>query len=354
METLEKEGAREVLLGWRHPGAHSGTFSDCSLVVATYKRPQEVRKLIEALRQLPDLPAEVVIVDGSPDEATGEALTDPAQLDGLPFDLVYVRSPAGLTRQRNVGIDASRGRYLFFLDDDCLPEPGYFRNLRAVLVEDRALQVGAVSGSFVGEAGQDLGWRWRLRFWLGIVPRGEPGRYYPTGTSIPRGFIPAFTGCRSVEMVPGGASVYRREVLLQHRFSKFFYGYAQGEDLEMSLRIGRTWKLLWSGDARVLHNHVASGRPSSVQKGRMEVRNRYFIWRRHSPQVRWKHRVLFWTDIALILALDLGGYAAHPTKSWYLSHAWGIISGACSCWTATPEYNEPPAAAEYELHLTNR
>ena len=109
----------QCLPGWRMKCSATGALEDCSLIVPTYQRPREVISLLQTIMGLPDAPAEVVVVDGSPGKDAEAALSGWAKPRSLPFDLIYVRSPAGLTRQRNVGIDISSGEYVYFLDDDC-------------------------------------------------------------------------------------------------------------------------------------------------------------------------------------------------------------------------------------------
>src|SRR5262249_58127541 len=112
----------------------------------------------------------------------------------------------------------------------------------------------------------------------------------------------------SVDVVPGGASAYRRRVFEKHRFSEYFQGYAQGEDLEMSRRVAREGRLLWCGDAHVRHLHAGGGRPDWYAKGRMEVRNRFFIWKRHSPDAALSDRLRFWMDTLFSVACDAYGF----------------------------------------------
>jgi GT2 family glycosyltransferase len=350
-------GALVRLDGWRKaagaPGEarREGGLRDCSLVVATYRRPRELSLLLERLLELADPPGEVVVVDGSPDEEAAHSLAAWAAARALPFDLAYVRSPRGLTRQRNVGIDASTGEYVFYLDDDCLPEPGYFTAIRRVFADDAAGRVGAVCGSVINEMNVEPSLRWRVRFLLRLVPRGEPGRYYPTATSVPKGLTVPFTGTRPMDVMPGCSMAFRRTALRQERFSLFFDGYAQGEDMEMSLRIRRRWEIRWCGDAHVVHRHAAGGRPPRYEKGRMEVRNRFFIWQRYSSDAGVADRVRFWSDIAYGIAYDLISYALRPTQTWRLSHLTGCARGVADCLIAPPRYTEPPAASEYELSL---
>ncbi len=338
------------LQGWRTPAGCESNLEDCSLVVPTFRRPAEVCALLDTIGQLPDVPGEVVIVDGSDDEGTERAVASLVCQRDLGFQLIYVRSPPGLTRQRNVGIDASRGSLVFFLDDDCRPMPGYFRSIRDVFEADMERRVGVVCGSLINEMGEPLSVRWRLRFAFGLVPRTvEPARYYPTATSVPRSTVAPFTGTRVVDMVPGGASAYRRELLDSYRFSLFFDGYSQGEDLEMSLRVGREWELRWSGDAHVVHDHAPGGRPQSFTKGKMEVRNRYFIWKRYSPEPLLVHRVRFWGDITYIILWDLASSLKLPLSLHYIAHAAGCLRGAAECLVRPPRYMEPSPRREYDV-----
>ena len=170
------------LPGWRRAAKLEKRLPDCVLLVPTFKRPREMTVLLETLATLPDPPGRVLVVDGSGDDATDDAVAAWSSGKNLPFDLALVRSPAGLTRQRNVGVDASQEEFLYFLDDDCLPEPGYFSAIRRVFEVDRARTVGAVCGSLLNEMGRPLSRRWQLRFRLGLVPGdGDTGEVLPDG-----------------------------------------------------------------------------------------------------------------------------------------------------------------------------
>ncbi len=341
----------QLLRGWKMGAASGVGLPDCTLIVPTFKRPREMIALLECLLQIPDPPGEVVIVDGSPGEDVSRAVQPWADAVELPLNLACVSSQAGLTSQRNVGIDAAGGDYIFFLDDDCLPEPGYFSAIRDVFAKDSRREVGAVRGFLTNGINKPLTRLWRLRYAIGLVPRSEPGRYHSSGTSGTWDMVAPFSGVRPVDVLAGGASAYRREVFEQDRFSEFFYGYAQGEDLEMSLRIGKRWKLLVCGDARVLHNHAESGRPTGIRRGRMAVRNRYFIWRRHSPDAGLADGLRFWADHALSVAYYLAAYVIRPWEPYFLGYATGTVWGAVLCLVMPPRYEEPPARREYAFNL---
>ncbi|MDB6020445.1 MAG: glycosyl transferase family 2, partial [Pedosphaera sp.] len=155
--------ALKRLSGWRRAATLPGALADCALIVPTYRRPKEMVRLLETLAGLPDFPGEVLVVDGSPDLEVEHAILAWADGRSLPFELAWVKSPAGLTRQRNVGLDACNREFIFFLDDDCLPEPGYFRHIRQVFLDDAAGAVGAVRGFLTNGINLPLARLWRLR-----------------------------------------------------------------------------------------------------------------------------------------------------------------------------------------------
>lgn len=344
--------ALQKLSGWRATPTAAVRLPDCSLVVPTWQRPVEIISLLEVLVGLADAPGEVIVVDGSPDNASRELIEAWAVGAALPFALVYIGSPPGLTRQRNVGLDAARGDYIFFLDDDCVPLPGYFQAIRAVFVADVAAAIGAVRGFIVNGASGRVPLLWQLRAALGIVGT-EPGKYYPTGMSWTWNKVTAFTGTRPIDVLAGGAAAYRRAVFARHRFSAFFSGYAAGEDLEMSRRVAQGWQLVVCGDARLCHNHAATGRPGGFALARMVVRNRYFIWQRHSPAATASDRFKFWLDHALVGATALVQFFGRPWQPAALGRALGTVCGSVECLLAPPHYVEPPVQKEYEFRMAD-
>jgi hypothetical protein len=91
------------------------------------------------------------------------------------------------------------------------------------------------------------------------------------------------------------------------RFDEALSGYAQGEDLEFSLRLRALGRIGLLGAARCQHLHEPAGRPDAFRLGRMEICNRYRIWRRAHPKPGWRDRLSFtyaWTLDTLLLMRD--------------------------------------------------
>ena len=349
--------ALQHLTGWLKNASKAGALEDCTVIVPTYKRLREIAGLLRLLATFPGVPREVIIVDGSPSSEVENELLPWAEKSSLPFDLVFIRSPAGLTRQRNVGIDASSREFVFFLDDDSVPQPGYFQAIRQVFVSDTAKEIGAVRGFLEKGQGGSMNWLWRIRFALGIVPRGEPGQYLSCGTTATWDTTATWEGVRPfkdlkpVDVLIGCTMAFRRVVFEKHRFSLFFSGYSQGEDLEMSRRVARDWKLVVCGEARVRHEVAEGGRPDGFRRGRMALRNHYFIWKRHVPRISVLDRARFWLNAVLIIMYSTAGAFVRGFRPKHLSYAAGTFCAAFECLFVPPAYEEPPARREYVFNL---
>ena len=102
-------------------------------------------ELLMRLAELATPPLEVIVVDGSPDRETEVTVMGWAQRNATRFDLIYVKSMPGLTRQKVCWqIDVASREFVFFLDDDCIPSHGYFEAMRGVFLEDTSRKVGGV------------------------------------------------------------------------------------------------------------------------------------------------------------------------------------------------------------------
>ena len=103
----------------------AGALPSISIVIATYDRPRQLAACLEALRGL-DYPRErfevVVVDDGSPTPVLLQSIYGLRQrLERTPN-----RGPGAA---RNAGAGLAEGELLAFIDDDCLPTPGWLRGL---------------------------------------------------------------------------------------------------------------------------------------------------------------------------------------------------------------------------------
>ena len=114
-----------------------------SLIICTYMRPDPLLKLLRSVTEQTLYPDEILIIDGSTDERTKNAIAS----HNFP-SLRYYKVPEnerGLTRQRNYGIERVSDdiEVVCFLDDDTVLKPEYFKNLLDTYMQyPKALGVG--------------------------------------------------------------------------------------------------------------------------------------------------------------------------------------------------------------------
>lgn len=102
-----------------------------SVVVVTYRRPSELRQVLEALARQESPPSFQVIVMDNDFHGTGRPITAPFL--GLHPGWRYELSPSNNTSlARNLGAGFAEGEWLAFLDDDCVPAPWWLATAQNV------------------------------------------------------------------------------------------------------------------------------------------------------------------------------------------------------------------------------
>ncbi len=121
-----------------------------SVIIVTWNRADYVIQCLDKLLEQEPQPDEIVVVDASPDDRTRKAVAD------YP-GVIYILNEAGrgnTPHSRNVGIMASRGDVLIFLDDDAFVHPHWYRELIKVYEEDH--EVGGVGARVLdNQPGED-------------------------------------------------------------------------------------------------------------------------------------------------------------------------------------------------------
>lgn len=284
-------------------------------------RPEPLLRLLQSVQSQTLYPDEILIIDGSNNEATAIVLK------GNPFqNLNYFKvsdADRGLTKQRNFGI-AKVGKeveIVCFLDDDIVLEKDYFEQLlKTYQVFPEAIAVGGFikegnEWEYVGDNytptinefyydgwKQHEGSRFVLRKKLGLDSDCPPGysSLYSHGRSV--GFLPPTGKTYEVEMLMGGVSSFKKRVFDTIQFSTYFEGYGLYEDADFTLRVSKLGKMYLNTAAQLNHYHDASGRPNQYHYGKMVVRNGWYVWRVKNPNPKWKDQFK-WHAITIVLTL---------------------------------------------------
>ena len=100
-----------------------------SLITSTLGRREILGRLLTSLEQQSYRDFQIIIVDQNPDGYLDAVLAGHRQT----LNLHHIRSPKGVSRGRNAGLQASTGEILAFPDDDCWYPPELLSQAIALL-----------------------------------------------------------------------------------------------------------------------------------------------------------------------------------------------------------------------------
>lgn len=109
-----------------------------SVVVPTYRRPDDLHRCLQALAQQELLPLEVIVVVRDGDSETWQllrTLEDAPELHGLILNILTVTVP-GVVAAMNLGLAQAQGDIVVFTDDDAAPHFNWLSKIEAHFVGD--------------------------------------------------------------------------------------------------------------------------------------------------------------------------------------------------------------------------
>lgn len=255
-----------------------------SILIPTRNRRDDLRDCLRSIAGQMLAPAEVVIVDSTP-EPLGDEARFYQECAGEALVCYVWTSTGGSARQRNQGLGmiSPESAYLFLLDDDVVLEPGYCAALVGAL-EQRPEVVGGV-GTITNWQGYPSHWLVQVVLRLFLM-QGRPGAVLPSGQI---GHLDEnLTGSPfEIQWLYGGNTVVRCSAAAGLRFDpgfERFGGYAFNEDLDFSYALGRRGPMLCVPAARLVHRISTAGRPANDYRfGISQVANRGLFVRKHLP-----------------------------------------------------------------------
>ncbi|MCK7593082.1 glycosyltransferase family 2 protein [Pseudomarimonas salicorniae] len=203
-----------------------------SICLATYRRPDRLRLLLDDLVQQRLVPHQVVVIDNDSGRS-GSAPVELALAAGAPFHLLYAVEPRkNVAHARNLGIELATGDWLAFIDDDERAPVDWLERLSNAAVAYRA---DAVQGPVEPVLPDGVaGWLRRGRFY--DWPR------MASGTVVPRNRLRLGNLLlKRSSLDPGG-----------HHFDPA-YGQTGGEDGDWLSRLAQAGtRIVWCDEASVL------------------------------------------------------------------------------------------------------
>lgn len=308
-------------------------------------RPKAIVALLDSVNLQKLYPDEIIIVDGSTDTLTQQAINS-RDYKNLRYYKVDEQE-RGLTKQRNKGVSfvGEEIEVVCFLDDDIVLEPDYFHQLMqsyALIPEAIAvggyitneIKWGKVNQNYVHQIDEYAydnyvrkdGSRFVLRKKLGLDANRPPAMLpkFSHGRSV--GFLPPSGKIYEVEQFMGGVSSYRKETLNKIKFSTYFEGYGLYEDADFCFRLLAHGKLYVNTAAQCEHHHNPSGRPNQFKYGQMVVRNGWYVWRLRWPDPGFKNILKWHANVLLLSSLRLMNSLSGKNKKQAFTESIGRFS----------------------------
>jgi GT2 family glycosyltransferase len=118
---------------------------ESSLIIITIGRPFELRRTLEGLARQTRPVDEVIVVDNGVDNGPSRGTAETVETLGGRLPIRCIAEPRrGYGVARNRGLAEAKGGVVYFLDDDCVPEPDWVERLWTVLASSGA---GLAGGS---------------------------------------------------------------------------------------------------------------------------------------------------------------------------------------------------------------
>jgi glycosyltransferase involved in cell wall biosynthesis len=207
-----------------------------SVLVPTYRRPEELRRCLDGLTRQ-QLPPDEVLVVLRPEDQPSHDVADEFR-DVLPMRIIEVQR-AGQVAALNAGREAARGDIVAITDDDCVPQPQWLAAIERCF---RDPEVGAVGGRDVVHHSD-------------VVDDGQTpvvGRVTSYGRTIGRHHFESHA--QDVAFLKGANMAYRRVALRPFDAALRGSGAQVCNDMAASLAVHRDgWRLRWDPEVRVDH-----------------------------------------------------------------------------------------------------
>jgi glycosyltransferase involved in cell wall biosynthesis len=222
-----------------------------SVLIPTFRRPEQLRRCLDGLAAQTARPDEVLLVVRDSDAETQAFLASYA--GSLPVRTVPVHE-AGLVAALNAGLESAGGDIVAFTDDDAVPRPDWLALILAHYEADSRL--GGLGGrdwmyndgQLVSGSAKRVG---RLSWF------GRPAGNHHLGVGPPR----------PVHILKGVNMSFRREALDGVRFDRRLKGSGTEMHNEWPVCMAvqrRGWKLVY--DPLVVVDHYLAPRPTSEDR----------------------------------------------------------------------------------------
>lgn len=247
-------------------------------VIPTMDRAAVLERTLRSLFAQSCLPSQIVVIDGSTDGHSRTLLAGLAwQHPRLRMEWLHA-DKRGAAAQRNQGVRAARQPFILFMDDDILFDDACLARLWRAFEADSCL--GGASTMIKNQRYEKPGCVSRTIY---AIFDGKPSRTYAGRVIGPAvNLLPEdnddLPEVMPVEWLNTTCTLYRASALPTPTFDSVFSGYSLMEDVTLSLRVAKTWRIANARTARIFHDSQPGAHKSNVADlAEMSVLNRHYV-----------------------------------------------------------------------------
>lgn len=224
-----------------------------SVMIPTYRRPQDLARCLKALEQQTRKPEQVVVVVRDTDTESWSFLQD-YHPQGFSLEAATVKVP-GVVAAMNVGLDTARGDIIAITDDDAAPHPDWLARIEAHFVSDP--RIGGVGGRDLVYVNNELIYKGESKVvgklqWYGRVI----GDHHK-----------GIGAAREVDVLKGVNMAYRRSAIAHLHFDERMLGTGAQVHFELAFSLAlrsQGWKLIY--DPLIIVDHYPAQRFDEDQR----------------------------------------------------------------------------------------
>lgn len=289
---------------------------DFSIIIPTYKRPEDLKKCLESILVQTVVPLEIIVVDNADSFETEQLICNNIGLfveKGINLKYIKNGSLNSANIARNIGADESIGEILLFIDDDIFLNEDFIKEM--MLVYEMYPNAIGVQGFIVNAKNSDFVNFIHQIFYLNhnkenhnkLLPSIQDVHAYPLTKII------------NCQWIMSGCTGYKKQFFKKFKFDENMYKYCSGDDVDISYRIYREYpnSLYQTPFAKVIHTTSNIGRaPKKELIYTTQVYHMYLFYKLIDQRLSNK-LIFLWSRIGYALT-KCGFFCLKPSRNSFI------------------------------------
>jgi GT2 family glycosyltransferase len=295
-----------------------------SIVIATHQRATFLEACLQSLLKQNFIDFEIVIAHSGVNDGTKELINSFKN----QIKITYLGClEKGAATQRNEGVGKAEGEWVVFLDDDVIVNPGFLQEIKIAI--EKYPDAGGISGRIENQFFEESGFfrKIMLKAMSSISPENLAGKVIgPALNFLPRPLGKIF---EEVEWMPSCVCAYSKKVFLEAGgFPPWFKDYSFCEDLFLSMKVRKKYKLILNRNAVLFHNDQGGKSHTSWRRlALMQMSNRLYIIKHvmEKRTVSARISLYLWYNINSLSALLKGNIKPGRYLSEWIGYTQGLF-----------------------------